>query len=60
MVDITYFSDLLCIWAYASQSRIDAIKEKFADAIGVEHRFVSVFGDTGTEDYIDLERQRRI
>ena len=49
MVDITYFSDLLCIWAYASQSRIDAIKEKFADAIGVEHRFVSVFGDIGTK-----------
>ena len=49
MVDITYFSDLLCIWAYASQARIDAIKEKFADAIRVEHRFVSVFGDTGTK-----------
>ena len=49
MVDITYFSDLLCIWAYASQARVDAIKDKLADAVRLEHRFVSVFGDTATK-----------
>jgi len=45
-VDITYFSDVLCIWAYISQVRINAIREKFGDAIRIEHRFCSVFGDT--------------
>ena len=45
-VDITYFSDVLCVWAYASQARIDAVKGKFGDAVRVEHRFCSVFGDT--------------
>ena len=45
-VDITYFSDVLCVWAYASQARIDAVKGKFGDAVGIEHRFCSVFGDT--------------
>jgi len=45
-VEITYFSDVLCIWAYASQARIDAVKKKFGGAIGIEHRFCSVFGDT--------------
>ena len=49
LVEITYFSDLLCIWAYASQARVDAVKGKFADAVRIEHRFVSVFGDTATK-----------
>jgi predicted DsbA family dithiol-disulfide isomerase len=46
VVEITYFSDLLCVWAYASQARIDAVKEIFGDAVRMEHRFCSVFGDT--------------
>jgi len=46
VVEIAYFSDVLCVWAYASQARIDAVKEKFGDAVRIEHRFCSVFGDT--------------
>ena len=46
VVEITYFSDILCVWAYVSQARIDAVKEKFGDAVRIEHRFCSVFGDT--------------
>ena len=46
VVEVTYFSDFLCVWAYVSQARIDAIKEKFGDAVRIEHRFCSVFGDT--------------
>lgn len=45
-VEITYFSDVLCIWAYVSQARVDAIKSKFGNDIHVEHRFCSVFGNT--------------
>ena len=46
VAEITYFSDVLCIWAYASQARIDAVKDTFGDAIRIEHRFCSVFADT--------------
>ena len=46
VVEITYFSDVLCVWAYVAQARIDAVKEKFGDAVRIEHRFCSVFGDT--------------
>jgi predicted DsbA family dithiol-disulfide isomerase len=46
VVDITYFSDVLCVWAYVSQVRIDAIKEKFAGTVRIKYRFCSVFGDT--------------
>ncbi len=49
VVEITYFSDVLCIWAYASQARIDAVKEKFGDAVRIKHRFCSVFGDTASK-----------
>ena len=45
-VEITYFSDVLCVWAYIAQARVDAVKEKFGDTVSIEHRFCSVFGDT--------------
>lgn len=45
-VEIKYFSDVLCIWAYASQARIEAVEKKYGDAIRIEYRFCSVFGDT--------------
>lgn len=46
VVKIAYFSDALCIWAYVAQARIDAVKEKFGDAVRFDYRFCSVFGDT--------------
>ena len=46
VVQVSYFSDVLCIWAYATQARIDAVKEKFGDTVRVDRRFCSVFGDT--------------
>lgn len=46
LVEITYFSDVLCIWAYASQARIEAVEKKYGDAVRIEYRFCSVFGDT--------------
>jgi predicted DsbA family dithiol-disulfide isomerase len=45
-VEITYFPDVLCIWAYVSQVRVDATKSKFGNDIDVKHRFCSVFGNT--------------
>jgi predicted DsbA family dithiol-disulfide isomerase len=46
VVQVSYFSDILCIWAYATQVRVDAVKEKFGDSIRLDDRFCSVFGDT--------------
>ena len=46
LVKITYFSDVLCIWAYISQARIDAVREKFVESVRIDYRFCSVFGDT--------------
>lgn len=46
VVKVSYFSDVLCIWAYATQARIDAVKEKFGDTVQFDYRFCSVFGNT--------------
>jgi predicted DsbA family dithiol-disulfide isomerase len=46
VVKVSYFSDVLCIWAYIAQARIDAVKEKFGDAVRLDHRFCTVFGNT--------------
>src|SRR3972149_1288411 len=46
VVQVSYFSDVLCIWAYAAQARVDAVKEKFGDTVRLDYRFCSVFGDT--------------
>jgi hypothetical protein len=46
VVEIEYFSDVWCIWAYASQARINAVKEQFGDDVQISGRFCSVFGDT--------------
>ena len=46
VVEVTYFSDVLCVWAYASQARVGAVKEKFGDTVRIKNQFCSVFGDT--------------
>ena len=45
-VGIIYFSDLLCIWAYAAQARVDEVKARFAGDVAFDYRFCGIFGDT--------------
>ena len=46
-VKIAYFSDLLCIWAYISQARIDELQSRFSDSVDISFHFIHLFGDTG-------------
>jgi len=48
-IEVTYFSDVLCIWAYVAQARVDAVKQSFADQVELSYRFCSVFGDARTK-----------
>ena len=45
-LSLTYYSDVLCVWAYISQIRVDEVARKFAGQVAITHRFCSVFGDT--------------
>ena len=49
VVKVSYFSDVLCIWAYIAQARIDAVREKFGDTVELDHRFCLVFGNTAAK-----------
>jgi predicted DsbA family dithiol-disulfide isomerase len=43
-IKIQHFSDVLCVWAYVSQIRVDELKQEFGDQIEMEYHFVQVFG----------------
>ena len=40
-----YFSDVLCVWAYIAQIRIEELKTAFPDDIEIDYHFVPVFGN---------------
>jgi predicted DsbA family dithiol-disulfide isomerase len=44
-IRISYFSDVLCVWAYIAQIRLDELKSALGDKIVIEPHFSSVFGD---------------
>ena len=39
-VTIDYFSDLLCVWAYLAQIRVDELRRNFGDRVRIRQRFV--------------------
>ena len=45
-VHLTYFSDLLCIWAYVAEARVNEVRQKFSERIVIAERTCSVFHDT--------------
>jgi predicted DsbA family dithiol-disulfide isomerase len=45
-VDLAYFSDILCVWAYISQIRLDELKLNLGDKVCIHQHFISVFGCT--------------
>ena len=42
---IEYFSDIMCVWAYAGQIRLDELSHQFGARIHVEYRFMNIYGD---------------
>lgn len=45
---IDYYSDILCVWAYIAQVRVDEIQQAFGEKVVFKHHFFSLFGDTET------------
>ena len=52
-VRIQHFSDVLCIWAWVSQVRIEELRRAFGDQIELDVHFIQVFGN----NHDRLERQ---
>ncbi len=45
-ISLTCYSDVLCVWAYIAQARIDEVDRQFGEQVEVDYRFCSVFADT--------------
>jgi len=43
-IEIMYFTDMLCVWAYLEQVRIDELKSKYGLKINFNYHFIPVFG----------------
>jgi len=44
-LEITHFSDVLCVWAYISQVRVSELESNFPGQLHFDYRFLRVFGD---------------
>lgn len=45
-VVIDYYTDVLCVWAWIAQRRIEALTADWQDRVSIAHHCVNVFGDT--------------
>ncbi len=43
---ISHYSDVLCVWAYVAQIRLDELMVQFGDKVKVNHIFIPLFGST--------------
>ncbi len=44
-IHITHYSDILCVWAYVSQIRINELIDNYGENIDLEFLFFTVFGN---------------
>jgi len=42
-VSITHFSDVLCVWGYIAQRRIDELKLEFGECLNLQYHFIPIF-----------------
>lgn len=45
-VQIDYYTDILCVWAWIAERRNDEVRKRWGDRVGFRHLSVNVFGDT--------------
>ncbi|GAB5450832.1 MAG: hypothetical protein Hals2KO_11600 [Halioglobus sp.] len=44
MLSVNYFSDVLCVWAWIAQRRVEELSAQFGDSITIVHRYMDIFG----------------
>lgn len=45
-IRISYVSDVLCIWAYVAEARLDQLRRDFGESIELSYHFIPIFGAT--------------
>ena len=45
---IEYYTDVLCVWAWIAQRRIEELVARSGNQIQFVHRYIDLFGDSAT------------
>ena len=48
LLQVDYYTDVLCVWAWIAQRRVDEIEKIWSERVFIRHHYINVFGDTGT------------
>lgn len=48
---IQHHADVLCVWAYVSQVRLEELEHEFGDEVAIEHHWLQVFGNVADKLY---------
>ena len=43
---IDYYSDVLCVWAWIAQPRLEEVQRQWGSKVEICHRYIDVFGDS--------------
>ena len=46
---LDYFTDMLCVWAWIAERRVEELEHQWGEKIRVRHHCVNVFGDTAAK-----------
>ena len=45
-ITVDYYTDILCVWAWIAQPRLEELQKHWKNKVCVKHRFVDIFGDS--------------
>lgn len=45
-IHVSYYSDILCVWAYVAQIRLDELQKQHGLNIDISYHFIPILGDT--------------
>jgi predicted DsbA family dithiol-disulfide isomerase len=48
-VKVEYYSDVLCVWAWIAQRRLDELRQHFGSELELKIHYVNVFGNTSLQ-----------
>lgn len=46
MITIDYYTDVLCVWAWIAEPRVQELQTQFGDEVCIVDRYIDVFGNT--------------
>ncbi len=46
---IDYYTDVLCVWAWIAQPRLEELRKQWGDKIKIQHRYVDIFGNASSK-----------